>query len=317
MKKGHDKSLSAVFKRVVMLCCLLGVSHQGCSSDHTFQSEVKRQKDSIFKERIIKRNTPQFKIVGGSDAKWSQYPWQVAVYINGGFCGGSIFSESWVLTAAHCVVDEYGNKVPARHITVQYGDVDLVKGEKVKVAKSIPHPKYQQAHLGNDIALLKLQHPIKLDGVSSRKVQLPSIKMHTKTWQVGASATVTGWGSLQSDQRYLPKTLQTVSLPLVDRAKCEDQLIQYLRNTTDSNKGFRLAEDQLCAGFQQGGKDSCQGDSGGPLVLEKHAPTNLMKTTVQLGVVSWGFGCAKANAPGVYTKIASHIEWIESIYHNH
>merc|ERR1712157_655206 len=66
----------------------------------------------------------------------------------------------------------------------------------------------------------------------------------------------------------------------------------------------------LCAGFQEGQKDSCQGDSGGPLVRRKTNDDGTF-TDVHVGVVSWGYGCARANNPGVYARTSKRIDWIK------
>lgn len=81
------------------------------------------------------------------------------------------------------------------------------------------------------------------------------------------------------------------------------------------NVGKLISERQfndlvLCAGVLKGGMDSCQGDSGGPLMI----PTGrLSEPTVyyQIGIVSYGIGCARADVPGVYTRVSSFVEWIE------
>jgi len=59
----------------------------------------------------------------------------------------------------------------------------------------------------------------------------------------------------------------------------------------------------FCAGLTAGGKDSCQGDSGGPIVSS---------SKVLIGTVSWGEGCAAANSPGVYARVASLLTYINS-----
>ena len=64
----------------------------------------------------------------------------------------------------------------------------------------------------------------------------------------------------------------------------------------------------VCAGFTEGGKDSCQGDSGGPLVVPRSSSDG---TAIIYGVVSWGWGCAKPLTPGVYTRVAKYLGWID------
>ena len=117
----------------------------------------------------------------------------------------------------------------------------------------------------------------------------------------GACSAVTGWGSVdawrpgsgRSDARALPDRLRAVDLPIVDNETCADRY------------GGRITDGQVCAGYRQGTMDSCQGDSGGPLVVPG-GPTGW----TQIGVVSWGAGCAQPGAYGVYTRVSSYIDWI-------
>lgn len=103
---------------------------------------------------------------------------------------------------------------------------------------------------------------------------------------------VTGWGAL-SENGNSPDLLQKVEVPFVDNAKCKQTY-------------FGLNEQQmLCAGYEEGGKDACQGDSGGPMVFRYSSDQ-----WVVAGVVSWGWGCARPNTPGVYTRVSSYAQWI-------
>jgi secreted trypsin-like serine protease len=63
---------------------------------------------------------------------------------------------------------------------------------------------------------------------------------------------------------------------------------------------------QICAGLEEGTRDSCQGDSGGPLIA-----SDKTGCPWQVGVVSWGYGCAEKNAYGVYTRVSHHAGWIQ------
>jgi len=85
-------------------------------------------------------------------------------------------------------------------------------------------------------------------------------------------------------------------MPTIDNIVC--------RNIT----GYETVNNEMmCAGYLSGGKDSCEGDSGGPLFYK-------LKSGLysQVGIVSTGMSCAKPNQPGIYTRLASFIKWIEN-----
>ena len=94
-----------------------------------------------------------------------------------------------------------------------------------------------------------------------------------------------GFGRLDEENDELVKTLQQVQLPYIDNERCKDFY------------GGMIYDDMICAGFKDGGKDACQGDSGGPLVVDSNG-----KDPMQIGVVSWGVGCARKQKPGVYAS---------------
>ncbi|XP_033608825.1 trypsin-2 [Cryptotermes secundus] len=121
-------------------------------------------------------------------------------------------------------------------------------------------------------------------GTTQRAVTLPTQGQKTAP---GAMAVVTGWGATQEGGG-ASRILQKVELPIVSKDRC--------RGLYDD-----LPDHQICAGHPEtGGKDSCQGDSGGPLVVSGR----------QVGVVSWGYGCAQPRYPGVYTEVAAYRRWI-------
>ena len=96
-------------------------------------------------------------------------------------------------------------------------------------------------------------------------------------------------------------TLKYVSVPLMTNQDCIQPHTSYASSVITSN--------MVCAGFTEGGKDSCQGDSGGPLVVPRNSSDD---SAIIYGVVSFGYGCAQPDAPGVYSRVANYVGWIQS-----
>jgi len=110
---------------------------------------------------------------------------------------------------------------------------------------------------------------------------------------------VAGWGAIGFNGP-TSAVLREVQLPVVPDEVCLDKYKSF--------KNIQLDETNICAGTQLGGKDTCQGDSGGPL-MQPTTPTEY----VQIGIVSFGYKCAEPGFPGVYTRVTSHMDWIEEI----
>ncbi len=235
------------------------------------------------------------KIVGGEEATPGAWPWQAFVQPGGSACGGSLITTEWVLTAAHCLFDDQGNLIPADQVTVLLGAHNIAQTEpsqqQFQVTQTIPHPQYDPNTSDNDIALLKLATAATLtDRVQTVALTGPG---DAPLAAVGTLATVTGWGAL-TEGGTSPDVLYQVSVPIVSNQDC---------NTA---YGGGITENMLCAGLQEGGKDSCQGDSGGPLVVPDGAGWK------QTGVVSFGQGCAVPGFYGVYARVSQYIDWINS-----
>lgn len=225
------------------------------------------------------------KIVGGTDAERGEFPYIVSLQGSWGhFCGGSLISENWVLTAAHCV---RGGSI-AKIVVGLHNQKDMAGTEVFKAAKVISHPEYNSSKMDYDFAL------IQLDGNSSFKpVALNNVDIKISD-DSNIESTTAGWGYTKESGWKLAETLQKVSVPLVTREAC---------NNSYKNS---ITERMICAGLSQGGKDSCQGDSGGPLIVKEDNGQHVLA-----GVVSWGEGCARPNKYGVYAKVSSVIDWIE------
>merc|ERR1712004_394879 len=224
-------------------------------------------------------------IVGGVEARPNSLPWQVAVgEVGWGTgCGGSIINKNTVITAAHCI--KQGAKyyfVAGQHKKYDYYGPYYKKYS----AKVIVHPDYRSL-TKNDIAIMKTDEDIEFnDGV--QPICLPPADQ-----EYGEERTMflaSGWGSLGNG--YASHLMQ-VGLPYISVSTCQKMLGRW-----------SIHEAVICAGYAAGGKDSCQGDSGGPLA------TVVDEKWTLAGVVSWGYGCAQRNKPGVYTHVAKYLDFI-------
>lgn len=232
-------------------------------------------------------------IVGGEQASRNEHPWMVYLTIrnSGGTfsCGGSLISEEWVLSAAHCLD-------PGSTVTVSVGVFDLretARRNRFDAESIFVHPSYRNVSTGFDIALIKLDRAVPTSLVS-RYAKLPSVSLNNSEVGTGDTLKTMGWGRT-SEGGSSPNILRQVLVPVVSEATCE-RAYGSINNTT-----------QVCAGFPAGGRDSCQGDSGGPLLFSRNGDDYVA------GIVSYGQGCARPNAPGVYTRTSGYLSWIDSI----
>ncbi|XP_023979366.1 brain-specific serine protease 4 isoform X1 [Physeter macrocephalus] len=240
------------------------------------------------------------RIVGGEDSTDAEWPWLVSIRKNGThYCAGSLLTNHWVLTAAHCFKGHL-NK-PAL-FSVLLGAWQLgnpgPRSQEVGIAWVQSHPVYSWKEGARaDIALVRLEHAIQF---SERilPICLPDSSIHllpdTNCW-------IAGWGSIHDGVPLPhPQTLQKVKVPIIDSAVCSRLYWQ------GAGQGA-ITEDMLCAGYLEGERDACLGDSGGPLMCQ------VERTWLLAGVISWGEGCAERNRPGVYISLAAHRSWVQRI----
>jgi len=246
---------------------------------------------------LVRSDLPliEARIVGGQVVEPNSLPFQISLQRRNfaGFahsCGGSVYNENYIVDAAHCV-----DGFDASNLLVVAGAHSLLieSGfEQRRLVKNVTiHPAYDRETVENDISILELESALDF---SEGKVA--PIDLGTDLIKSDSVVTVSGWGALSANSiNYLmPNLLRKVDIPVVSNKVC-----------AEAYGDGSIADSMLCAGFDQGGMDSCQGDSGGPLFTSN--PFTLV------GIVSWGYGCAEAGYPGVYTRVADFIEFIESV----
>jgi len=238
------------------------------------------------------------RIVGGGPVTPFEHNWVLKLEgintIGGSWCGASLIDEQWAMTAAHCTK---GHDASVMQVRVHRHDISGGAGEHdcaetLKIAEKFEHPDYTNVASGNDIALLRLSQPVRC----ADSITMPSLDNGSYS-DADTTATVAGWGDTSEDGS-ASDVLRSVDLKLLTNTQCE---------TYGHNDGYGIiADSTICAiGDLEGGEDACQGDSGGPLFVQKGG------VDIIVGVVSWGYGCARKRVAGVYTRVSSYQVWIE------
>ena len=254
---------------------------------------------------IVDNRPLMARILGGGDASPGEYPSMVAL-VNPGFapldrrlfCGATVVAERWVMSAAHCVFDAFGQLLDPQFVRAVAGINDLrleTPDTEHRIMRIIVHPDYDRTLElpPNDIALLELESAI----------AAPSVTLFTGETEdhTGELGFIAGWGATEYDDpvnAVFPTALQDAAVPLVANDVC---------NAPQSYDGL-IEDEHLCAGFVDGQVDACVGDSGGPLFISVNGEQ------LQAGITSFGIGCGLPLFYGIYTNVSHFIPFLSQYF---
>ncbi|XP_047514997.1 transmembrane protease serine 9 [Pieris napi] len=238
--------------------------------------------------RLRARMQDMVRIIGGRPAPPGKWIWQVAVLnrYKEAFCGGTLVSLRWVVTAAHCIRKRLYVRLGEHDLLVHgYGEVEM------RVTEAVIHPQYDPDTVVNDVAMLRLPAPARPDlghGIACLPNPHQLLAPHT-------TCVILGWGKKRPSDVHGTRILHEAQVSTIQQGVCRRSYWQYA-----------ITDNMVCAG--RGRRDSCAGDSGGPLLCRDRS----MRYYLQ-GITSFGDGCGKRGKYGIYTRTSNYVPWMRAV----
>ncbi|KNC78546.1 hypothetical protein SARC_09030 [Sphaeroforma arctica JP610] len=231
------------------------------------------------------------KIIGGVDVAGQS--WMAALRVDGGnvICGATLIDSTHLLTAAHCVAEQQSvyTAFTEGRVLAYIGGTNIYNSDEFEIAtviKGVWHPDFDEDTYDFDVAVLTLSRPI----TNRTPIQMATID-NSELEADGTTTSIIGWGTTIADSSRGSSTLQEIQVPIISDKLCER-----------SYPGL-VEERMFCAGiYYGGGMDSCRGDSGGPILVDG----------IQIGITSFGSGCANSRFPGVYVRLSAYTSFIQA-----
>ncbi|XP_063899133.1 serine protease snake-like [Helicoverpa armigera] len=280
----------------------------GCKHEygHSWYYELLRLRYSEAKKchKVSLEKFDEYLYVEGQDAERYQYPHMALLGYGPDvdsalwLCGGTVISERYILTAAHCLSQPKIGPVKYIALGILRRSDPLAMWQTYNVRRVVPHPEYKSPSKYHDIALLETDTEIKFND------DVHPACLHTKG-EAEEVLTGTGWGALGHRQQ-LADTLQTLDISRFSEEECKQHYPKYRHLLQGYNHTT-----QMCYGDRVTVADSCEGDSGGPLQSKTLDEHRCVATVV--GVTSAGKQCGITAGSGLYTRVIHYVPWIESV----
>ncbi|XP_068710256.1 SCO-spondin-like [Montipora foliosa] len=282
-----------------------------CESDGTWSDYVPYCLPVCGESSLTHMNVrhQRLRIFGGTESARGLWPWQVVLTINGIFqCGGSLISEDWIVTAAHCVYKRLTKKHLAG-IRIHLGVHDISSSledhniQRIDSLDIVPHPDFNWRTFDSDLALIQLKRKVNVTDYV-RPVCLPNKQQRRKVIP-GAMGVMLGWGFTETDSP--SSKLRQVYMPVVKHSSCQKAY---------EKESWPVTANMICAGYARRARDSCKQDSGGGFIFPDSR--NKKKKWFLGGIISWGN--PRCGTPGKYS-VLTHINskftrWIKNYIYN-